>query len=133
MFRGHCSPKSIILHAVYLKLRFSLSYRDVEELMSIRGVKVDHATIQRGVFKFTPLIDRNFRKRKKSVGSSWRMDETYIKVKGKWMYLYRAVDKGGSTIDFLLTKRRNKRAAHLFLIKAIQQHGIPGIINIDKS
>ena len=133
MFRGHCFPKSIILHAVYLKLRFSLSYRDVEELMSIRGVKVDHATIQRWVFKFTPLIDRNFRKRKKSVGSSWRMDETYIKVKGKWMYLYRAVDKGGSTIDFLLTKRRNKRAAHLFLIKAIRQHAIPGIINIDKS
>ena len=61
------------------------------------------------------------------------MDETYIKVKGEWKYLYRAVDKSGNTIDFLLTKRRNKRAAQLFLIKAINQHGTPGIINIDKS
>ena len=133
MFKGHCFPKAVILQAVYLKLRFSLSYRDVEELLSIRGVKVDHATIQRWVFKFTPLIDRNFRKRMRTVGSRWRMDETYIKVKGHWMYLYRAVDKAGNTVDFLLTKRRNKRAAHLFLIKAIKQHGAPGMINIDKS
>ena len=133
MFKGHCFPKAVILQAVYFKLRFSLSYRDVEELLSIRGVKVDHATIQRWVFKFTPLIDRNFRKRMRTVGSRWRMDETYIKVKGQWMYLYRAVDKAGNTVDFLLTKRRNKRAAHLFLIKAIKQHGTPGIINIDKS
>ncbi len=103
MFKGHCFPKSVILQAVYFKLRFSLSYRDVEELMSIRGVKVDHATIQRWVFKFTPLIDRNFRKRMRTTGSSWRMDETYIKVKGEWKYLYRAVDKAGNTIDFLLT------------------------------
>ena len=64
MFKGHCFPKSIILQAVYFKLRFSLSYRDVEELMSIRGVKVDHATIQRWVFKFTPLVEQQFRKRK---------------------------------------------------------------------
>ena len=64
MFKGHCFPKSIILQAVYFKLRFSLSYRDVEELMSIRGVKVDHATIQRWVFKFTPLVEQQFRKMK---------------------------------------------------------------------
>ena len=68
-----------------------------------------------------------------SVGSSWHMDETYIKVKGEWKYLYRAVDKSGNTIDFLLTNRRSKRAAHLFLIKAINHHGTPGMINIDKS
>jgi putative transposase len=114
-------------------LRFTLSYRDIEELLRIRGVIVDHATIQRWVIKFTPVVDMNFRKPKKIVGRRWRLDEIYIKVKGKWCYLYRAVDKKGKTIDFLLTHRRNKRAAQLFLIKAIRQNGIPEIINIDKS
>ncbi len=133
MFKGHCFPKAIILQAVYYKLRFSLSYRDVEELLSIRGVKVDHATIQRWVFKFTPLVEKQFRKRKKSVGKRWRMDETYIKVKGQWKYLYRAVDKQGNTIDFLLTKRRQRISAHKFLIKAITNNGKPELINIDKS
>jgi putative transposase len=82
MFKGHCFPKEIILQAVYFKLRFSLSYRDVEELLPIRGVTVDHATVQRWVYKFTPLIEVAFGKRKKIVTGSWRMDETYIKVKG---------------------------------------------------
>ncbi|GEO11562.1 IS6 family transposase [Segetibacter aerophilus] len=133
MFKGYCFPKEIILQAVYFKLRFSLSYRDIEELLSIRGVTVDHATVQRWVYKFTPLIEEVFRKRKKSVISSWRMDETYIKVKGEWMFLYRAVDKVGDTVDFLLTKRRNKLAAHKFLLKAITNNGCPKVINIDKS
>ena len=93
MFDGHYFPKEIILQAVYLKLRFSLSYRNVEELLSIRGVLVDHATVQRWVYKFTPLIEKLFRRRRKPVGNSWRIDETNIKVKGEWMYLYRAVDK----------------------------------------
>src|SRR5688500_11773996 len=129
MFKGYCFPKEIILQAVYFKLRFSLSYRDIEELLSIRGVKADHATIQRWVFKFTPLMELTLRKRKKRVGSSWRMDETYIKVKGEWMYLYRAVDKDGNTVDFLLTKRRNKYAAHKFLLKAINHNDCPKVIN----
>src|SRR3954454_19964214 len=133
MFKGHCFPKEIILQAVYFKLRFTLCYRDVEELLSIRGVTVDHATIQRWVYKFAPLMEGTFIKRKKAVGNSWRMDETYIKVKGAWMYLYRAVDKAGNTVDFLLTKRRNKRAAHLFLLRAIHNHYKPLTINIDKS
>jgi putative transposase len=133
MFKGHSFPKEIILQTVYFKLRFALSYRDVEELLSMRGVAVDHATIQRWVFKFTPLMETTFRKRKKNVGNSWRMDETYIKVKGEWMYLYRAIDKEGNTIDFLLTIRRNKYAAHKFLLKAISNNGCPKIINIDKS
>lgn len=76
MFKGHCFPKSIILQAVYFKLRFSLSYRDIEELMSIRGVKVDHSTIQRWVFKFTPLVEQQFRKWKNRFYIRWRMDET---------------------------------------------------------
>ena len=140
MFKGHCFHKVIILQAVYFKLRFSLSYRDVEELLFIRGIKVDHATIQRWVFKFTPFVEQQFRKRKKSVGKRWRMDETYIKVKGEWRYLYRAVDKEGNlpcrqagTVDFLLTKRRQRISAQRFLIKAIENNGKPELINIDKS
>ena len=133
MFKGHCFPKIIILQAVYFKLKFSLSYRDVEELLSIRGIKVDHATIQRWVFKFTPLVEKQFRNRKKSVGKRWRMDETYIKVKGEWKYLYRAVDKEGNTVDFLLTKKRKRLSAQSFLIKAIENNGKPELINIDKS
>ena len=133
MFKHHCFPKEIILQAVYFKLRFSLSYRDVEEILQIRGVSVDHATIQRWVFKFTPIMEQEFRKRKKPVGKRWRMDETYIKVKGQWRYLYRAVDKEGKTVDFLLTKRRQRMSAQSFLIKAIKNNGVPEIINIDKS
>jgi putative transposase len=101
--------------------------------MAIRGVKVDHATIQRWVFKFTPLVEQQFRKRKRSVGKRWRMDETYVKVKGQWRYLYRAVDKEGDTVDFLLTMRRQRISAQLFLIKAIVNNGKPELINIDKS
>ncbi len=133
LFKGHCFPKAIILQTVYFKLRFSLSYHDIEELLRIRGVFVDHATIQRWVIKFTPMIDQNLRKLKKKPGMRLKMDETYIKVKGKWCYLHRAVNKQGKTIDFLLTRIRNKRAAQLFLIKAIRQNGIPEIINNDKS
>ena len=102
-------------------------------MLSIRGVKVDHATIQRWVYKFTPLIEKGFSKRKKPVGNRWRLDETYIKVKGEWRYLYRAVDKEGNTIDFLLTKRRQRMSAQSFLIKTIENNGKPELINIDKS
>ena len=133
MFKHHRYPKAIILQAVYFKLRFTLSYRDVEELLSIRGVKVDHSTIQRWVYKFTPMVEANMHRRKRQVSISWRMDETYIKVGGKDRYLYRAVDKYGDTIDFLLTRRRMKGSAQKFLNKAIANNGNPRIINIDKS
>ena len=131
--KGHCFPESIIIQAVYLKLRFTLSYRDVEEIMRIKGVEVDRATIQRWIYKFMPEIEIQMRRRKKVVGMRWRMDETYIKVKGEWRYLYRAVDKDGHTIDFLLTKRRQRKSAQSFLIKAIENNGTPELINIDKS
>jgi putative transposase len=133
MFKRHRYSKAIILQAVYFKLRFTLSYRDVEEILRIRGVFVDHSTIQRWVFKFSPTIEANMHRRKKQVCDSWRMDETYIKVGGKDRYLYRAVDKYGNTIDFLLTKRRMKGSAQKFLNKAIGNNGRPRIINIDKS
>ena len=80
--KGRCFPKSIILQVVYFKLRFTLSYRDVERIIKMRGIQVDHATIQRWVYKFTPIIELQLKKIKLIVGKSWRMDETYIKVKG---------------------------------------------------
>jgi putative transposase len=130
---GHRFPKAIIIFAVYSKLKFVLSYREVEELLQMRGASIDHSTIQRWVFKFTPYIIHKVRSNKLQVGKRWRMDETYIKVKGQWRYLYRAVDKQGNTADFLLTKRRQRISAQSFLIKAIQWDGVPEIINIDKS
>jgi len=133
MFKRHRYPKAVILQAVYFKLRFTLSYRDVEEILRMRGALVDHSTIQRWVFKFSPMIEANMNKRKKQVCISWRMDETYIKVGGKDRYLYRAVDKYGNTIDFLLTKRRMKGSAQKFVNKAIGNNGKPRIFNIDKS
>jgi putative transposase len=98
----------------------------------MRGVQVDHSTVQRWVFKFSPEIEKNMHKRKRQVCSSWRMDETYIKVGGKDRYLYRAVDKFGNTVDFLLTKRRMRGSAQLFLRKAIGNNGKPRVVNIDK-
>jgi len=109
--KGHCYPKSIILQAVYFKLRFTLSYRDVEEIMKIRGADVDHATIQRWVCMFTPLLESVMKKRKGKIGTSWRLDEAYIKIKGIWCYLYRALDKLGNTVDFLLTRKRQRMSA----------------------
>lgn len=131
MFKRHRYPKEIILHAVYLKSRFILSY--IEELLRIRGIKVDHATLQRWVFKFSPMIEKNAHRRKFKVGDSWRMDETYVRVAGKDRYLYRAVDKSGATVDFLLTKRRMKGSAQKFLNKVLSNNPKPRVINIDKS
>jgi transposase-like protein len=116
-----------------MKCRFSLSYRDLEELMSIRGGSIDHATLQRWVVKFTHLIDARVRKRKKVVNGSWRMDETYIKLNGKWVYLYRAVDKYGDTIDFLLRARRDGDAAKDFFRKAFKNNSTPEKVAVDKS
>ena len=132
-FKHFCYSPYIIMVCLYMKFRFSLSYRDIEELCHIRGLTIDHSTLQRWVVRFSSLLDGQFRKRKHSVVSSWRMDETYIKVKGTWVYLYRAVDKYGFTIDFLLRARRNTQAAKSFFKKSIKQHGKPNKINIDKS
>lgn len=118
---------------VYMKCRFSLSYRDLEEMMMIRGAKVDHATLQRWVRRFVCLIDKRVRQRKKSVNGSWRMDETYIKLNGKWAYLYRAVDKVGNTVDFLLRAKRDAVAAKSFFRKAFKENGRPDKVTVDKS
>jgi transposase, IS6 family len=115
-------------------LRFSLSYRDVEELLAERGLTVDHVTVWRWVQRYAPELDRRLRKRLKATNDSWRVDETYVRVKGKWMYLYRAVDSTGATIDFLLSAKRDEAAAERFLTKALggENHPAPRVINTDK-
>lgn len=115
-------------------LSYSLSYRDIEEMMAERGISVDHSTLNRWVIHYSPLLEAEFRKKyKRKVGSSRRMDETYIKIKGVWHYLYRAVDKEGNTIDFMLSKKHDEAAAKAFFIKAIGSSGLPEKITIDKS
>jgi putative transposase len=101
--------------------------------MRERGVPVDHSTVNRWVLKYSPPLEEAFHRRKRPVWLSWRMDETYIKVKGQWYYLYRTVDKTGQTIDFLLTEQRDERAALRFLTKAIRRHGVPEKVTIDGS
>jgi transposase-like protein len=132
-FSGRHFKKDMILQSVRWYLAYSLSYRDLEEIMKERGFHVDHSTINRWVIHYTPQLEEAFLKKKKRPGDRWRLDETYLKVKGKWHYYYRAVDKDGDTIDFLLTKKRDKKAVLRFLNKAIGKNGKPGLINIDKS
>ena len=132
-FKGAHFPQEIILTCVRWYVAYPLSTRHVEELMRERGVHVDHATINRWVIRYSPHLEAAFHRRKRPVGRSWRLDETYIKVKGEWRYLYRAVDKQGQTIDFLLTGQRDERSALRFLIKAIRRHGVPEKITIDGS
>ena len=132
-FKGRHFHQDMILQSVRWYLAYSLSYRDIEEMIAERGFSVDHSTINRWVLQYTPLLDAAFRHKKKRVGTRWRMDETYIKVKGQWTYYYRAVDKQGQTIDFLLTATRDRQAAKRFFQKAIRQNGKPSLVNIDQS
>jgi putative transposase len=131
-FKGNQFPKSVILYAVFFYVRYGVSYRDLEEIMAERGVDIDHATLNRWVVKFSPLIAANAQSRKKPTAPSWRMDETYIKVRGKWTYLYRAVDRDGQTLDFMLSERRDT-AARRFFKRAVGTNGVPDRIAIDKS
>jgi putative transposase len=132
-FQGTHVPQDIMLMGVRWYVAYPLSYRHVEELMEERGVLLDHATIQRWVVTYSPQLEEAFHQRKRPVWVSWRMDETYIKVKGQWYDLYRAVDKTGQTSDFLLTEQRDERAAKRFLTQAIRRHGVPEKITIDGS
>jgi putative transposase len=118
-------PPEVILMGVRWYLAYPLNTRHVEELMAERGVEGDHSTINRWVLKYRPQLEQAFHRRKRLVWVSWRLDETYIKVKGVWRYLYRAVDKYGKPIDFLLTKHRDTEAALRFLKKAIRRNGVP--------
>lgn len=103
-------------------------------MMLERGIEVDHSTINRWVIKYAPLLEIEFRKKyKRPVGTSWRMDETYIKIKGAWHYFYRAVDKEGNTVDFMLSKNRDEASAKAFFDKALGSSGLPEKVTIDKS
>ena len=126
-------PVDVILLCVRWYVAYSLSLRDLEEMIAEHGIEVDHSTVHRWVIKLVPLFEKAFRKHKRSVGKSWRMDETYIKVRGQWKYLYRAVDKAGDTVDFLFRARRDKVAAHRYFEKAIDQNGAPDTVTVDKS
>jgi putative transposase len=132
-FKGRHFQKEMILQSVRWYLAYALSYRDIEEMMMERGYPVDHSTINRWVIHYSAKLEAAFQKKKKRVGTRWRLDETYIKVKGEWKYFYRAVDKSSKTIDFLLTARRDKKAALRYLKRAIGRNGKPSLINIDKS
>ena len=126
-------PIEVMLVCVRWYAAYPLSLRQIEEMMAERGVVVDHATIHRWSIKILPVLATVFRRRKRTVGASWRMDETYVKISGEWKYLYRAVDRAGHTIDFLLRAHRNLAAARRFFERAIERHGVPEKITIDKS
>jgi transposase-like protein len=132
-FRGSQFEKEIILWGVRWYVAYPISYRQLEEMMGERGVAVDHSTLNRWVIKYAPECEKQFRCRQRPVGRSWRLDETYVKIKGKWAYLYRGVDKEGQTIDFLLTPNRDQAAAEAFLRKAIRHQRLPEKSTIDQS
>ena len=132
-FKGRHFQKDMILQSIRWYLAYSLSYRDIEELMQERGFSVDHSTINRWIIHYSPRLEAVFQRKKQRPGVRWRMDETYIKVKGQWTYYYRAIDKQGQTIDFLLTAKRDTKAALRFLKKAINENRKPSLVNIDQS
>src|SRR3954453_7392549 len=133
LFKWRQFEPELILLAVGWNLRFSLSYRDVEELLAERGIAVDHVTLWRWVQRYAPEMERRLRKCLKATNASWRVDETYVRVKGQWRYLYRAVDSSGATLDFLLTATQDAAASKRFLSKALgrQNHPGPRVIHTD--
>jgi len=130
----HYQP-DIILLTVRWYLRYNLSFRDLVEMMEERGLSMAHTTIMRWVHQYGPELDKRVRRQLKQTNDSWRVDETYIRVKGQWMYLYRAVDSKGNTIDFYLSKTRDKKAAKRFFKKALRSFHVskPRVITVDKN
>jgi transposase-like protein len=126
-------PLDVILRCVRWYVAYSLSLRNLEEMIAEHGIEVDHSTVHRWVIKMVPLLEKSFRQHKRPVGKSWRMDETYIKVQGQWKYLYRAVDRDGDTVDFLFRAHRDKAAAQRYFEKAIDRNGAPGTVTVNKS
>jgi transposase-like protein len=112
-------------------ITYKLSYRDLAEIMAERGVAVSHTTILRWVQRYVPEFEKRWSRYARPVGASWRVDETYVRVRGRWTYLYRAVDRQGLTVDFLLSEHRDIAAARRFFIRAIERHGAPERITPD--
>ncbi|WP_255287384.1 IS6 family transposase [Bacillus pseudomycoides] len=132
-FKGKQFKKDIILVAALYYCRFSLSYRDVSEILKERGISVHPTTIMRWVHEYGNLIYQIWKKKNKNVQLSWKLDETYIKVKGKWCYLYRAIDKDGHTLDIQLRKKRDYRAAYTFMKRLVKTFGEPTALTTDKA
>ncbi|TWG90062.1 transposase-like protein [Mesorhizobium sp. J18] len=133
MFKGRHFDRSVILLCVRWYLAYGLSLRDLKEMMAERGIGIDHSTIHRWVVYFSPVLLKSFNRRKRAVGGKWHLDETYIKVRGQWMYLYRAIDSAGDTVEFWFSKHRDLPAAKRFMRKALARHGRPDRIVIDGS
>ena len=131
LFRGRHFDHTVIILCVRWYSTYKLSYRDLVEMMAERGVSVSHTTILRWVRRYVPELEKRWRHYARPAGTSWRVDETYIKVRGRWTYLYRAVDKQGLTVDFLLSEHRDVAAAKRFFTRAVGQHGIPKTITLD--
>lgn len=134
-FKWKHFQKEVILLCVRWYLRYSLSYRDLDEMILERGLKVDHKTIYRWVIELAPEIDKRSRPYLQATNGSWKVDETYIKIKGKWKYLYRAVDSEGNTLDFMLSAKRDTKAAKRFFRKVLKAkyNQQPRVINVDKN
>ena len=133
LFRGRHFQDEIIVLCVRWYLRYSLSYRDLEEMMAERGLSLDHSTIARWVLRYAPILSRRIRGEMRKPNRSWRVDETYVRVAGRWTYLYRAVDSEGNTIDFMLSPNRDLTAAKHFLQLAMwrTREVRPRVINVD--
>ena len=133
LFKGRHFEAEVIVLCVRWYLRFGLSFRNLEEIMAERNLHVDHVTIWRWVQRYAPELNRRCRQELRTTNGSWRVDETYLRVGGKWTYLYRAVDSTGATIDFLLSVRRDSAAAKRFLQKALRSpgHPRPRVVNVD--
>ncbi len=131
LFKGRHFDQEIVILCVRWYLSFKLSYRDLVAMMAERGIAMAHTTILRWVQHYSPEFEKRWNRYARSVGASWRMDETYISIKGEWMYLYRAVDKEGRTVDFFLSRNRDVNAAKAFLRKAIMQQRVPAKITLD--
>jgi transposase, IS6 family len=130
----HFLPDVILLNVRWYS-RYALSYRDLEEMMLERGVEVDHTTIYRWVQAYAPELDKRIRPHLNTTNDSWKIDETYIKVKGTWKYLYRAIDSKGNTLDFMLSAKRDAKAAKRFFKKVLkgQPTVMPSVIKVDKN
>ena len=118
-FAGFRFPPDVIVLAVRWYLRYGLSYRDLEELLVERGVEVDHVTVYRWVQRFTPLLAEAARPCRHAVGDRWQVDETYVKVAGRWRYIYRAIDQFGQVVDVFVSPRRDAKEAHRFFERAM--------------
>src|SRR5919204_2754741 len=132
-FRRHRFPPEIIQHAIWLYLRFSLSYRDVEELLAERGVEISYETVRRWVLKFGPVIARRLRRRRPQPSDRWHLDEIVVRIADERTYLWRAVDHEGEVLDMLVQRRRDSRAALRLMRKLLKKHGFaPKLLVTDK-